>query len=122
MTRDDRDYDRLMASLRSRYWETLPTRAYRLRRLVRKLRSDALEPGEREELELETQRLADSGSSFGFDEVSRICAAMSDALARHRAGRLEDLAELSRHCDALDRFIDDMTLEALAVRLRAVLS
>lgn len=122
MTRDDRNYERLMTSLRSRYWESLPTRAYKLRRLIRKLRSDALEPGEREQLELIAQRMAESAGSFGFDEVGQIGARISAALARYRSGDDSAMSALESACDDLDRFIDDMTIEALAMRLRAVLS
>lgn len=122
MTRDDRNYERLMTSLRSRYWESLPTRAYKLRRLVRKLRSNSMQPGEREELELMVQRLADSGSSFGFEEVTEIGGRMADIVARQRQGEGELLEELESACDDLDRFIDDMTIEALVMRLRAVLA
>jgi len=106
--------------MRSRYWHALPARAYRIRRLLAKDRNGHLEPGEREELELLAKRLADSGVDYGFDEVSgianRIATLLDDRQSRVRHEALE------RACDDLDSFIDDMTIEVLAMRLRAVLT
>lgn len=108
-----------MQDLRARYWQSLPTKAYRLRRLIRKGRAGELQPGEREELELLGKRLAESGASYGFEEVSRIGDALSDLLdGGRRTGEL-DFEELENLCDELDRFIDDMTVDALATGLSA---
>ena len=111
-----------MRALRRRYWESLPTRAYRIRRLVRAAREGTLELGEREELELLTQRLAESGASYGFQEVSRIVGDILDEIRAARSLDSIDFATVEKSCDELDRFIDDMTFEVLATRLRAALT
>lgn len=107
-----------MRALRRRYWEGLPTRAYRIRRLVRAAREDQLQPGERQELELLTQRLAESGTSYGFSEISRIAGAMLDEL--REGATTVSFSQLESSCDELDQFIDNMSLETLALRLGAV--
>lgn len=112
-------YERTMRDMRSRYWHALPAHAYRIRRLVGKDRTGPLEPGEREELELLAKRLADSGRGYGFDEVSRIARRITELLEDRQQTLRHDALESA--CDDLDTFIDDMTIEALALRLRAVL-
>lgn len=121
MTSSESKADRVMREMRSRYWHALPQRAYRMRRLIQKNRAGRLEPGELEELELLAKRLADLGSSYGFEEVTRIVSRVCDLLTSHRGGTV-DHAALERACDELDAFVDDMTIEALALRLRAAFS
>lgn len=113
-------HQKVMRDLRSRFWHALPARAYRIRRLVTKTMTNRLEPGERDELELLAKRLAGAGEQHGFEEVTVIAARLVALLEDQRIGGLEASA-LVHACDDLDAFIDDMTIEALATRLRAVL-
>lgn len=114
-------FERVMRDMRSRYWHALPARAYRMRRLILKDRAGRLEPGEFEELELLSKRLAEASVSYGFEEVGRIAVRITDLLSHRRSGVVDHVA-LLRSCDELDLFIDDMTIETLALRLRAALS
>ena len=119
MMREDDDHSRVLFHLRAQYWDSLPTKAYRVRRLIRKERKGGLELGEREELELAVRRLAESGACYGFEEISDIAVQMVDLLDRRRDGD-ETSRELEVWCDELDRYIDDMTVEALAVGLKSI--
>ena len=116
---EDEFRDRATMKLRAQFWEALPTNAYRVRRLIRKQRLVGLEPGQREELELLVQRLADSAQSLGFDDVGVVTQEIAELLWTQRSGANvhQPLEEL---CDQLDHIIDDMTLEALAVGLRSL--
>lgn len=116
---EDEFRDRATMKLRAQYWDALPTNAYRVRRLIRKERASQLEPGEREELELLVQRLADSAHALGFAEVADVTTEIAQLLREQRAGG--DVSQsLEGLCDRLDHIIDDMTLEALAVGLRSL--
>lgn len=113
-------YERVLQDMRSRFWHALPARAYRVRRLVAKMKNDRLETGEREELELLVKRLSGNSATFGFEEVALIGDRMAAILDEDRRGQ-RNADALMRACDELDAFIDDMTIEALALRLRAAL-
>lgn len=111
-------HERMLIKERAEYWQALPTNAYRIRRLIRKLRSDGLEPGEREELELLVKRLAESGVALGFRHVADVASLLEERLWADRRGQ-NGHDDLEQICDKLDQHIDDMTLEALASGLRA---
>lgn len=117
--REDQTHDRAMIKMRAQYWDALPTRAYVVRRLIRKRREPGLEPGEREELELTVQRISESGAVLGFQDVSAIAVRLTELLALGRSGQ-DVQAQIEAACDDLDRLIDDMTLEALAASLRSL--
>lgn len=110
--------DRVTLKLRAEFWEALPTNAYRVRRLIRRKRATELQLGEREELELLVQRLADQAYALRFDAVASIVSKIGRSLWDERSGgEAEDLEDL---CDQLDHVVDDMTLEAMAVGLRTL--
>lgn len=118
MTPQERQ-DRYLVRQRAKFWESLPMQAYRVRRLTRKQRGLELEPGEREELELTVQRVAEKAMSLGFVEVGAVATRLTDLLWRERHGA-EVHRAIEHHCDALDSLIDDMSIEALATGLHSL--
>lgn len=117
--REENTQDRLMIRMRTQFWDSLPTKAYRVRQLVRKQRMQQLDLGELEELELSVKRIADSAHSLGFEEVADIASSLAALLLKYRNG-VDTGRQIDEHCDHLDQLIDDMTLEALAVGLRSL--
>ncbi len=117
MVQSSGKYDTAIHRMRSRFWSSLPAQSGRLRRLAVRAVRDRLALGEREELELLVKRLADSAQTHGFGEAGEIARQMAATLDAERLG-IDDLDGLLDACDELDRFIDDMTIEALAVRLQ----
>lgn len=110
--------ERHLVRQRAKFWESLPMQAYRVRRLTRKQRGLELEPGEREELELTVQQVAEKAMALGFVEVGAVATRLTDLLWRERRGA-EVYRAIEHHCDALDSLIDDISIEALMVGLHA---
>ncbi len=117
--REESTHDRLLVKMRTQFWNTLPTKAYRVRQLIRKQRGPGLDPGELEELELTVKRIADSAASLGFTDVGDVGARLASLLWQQRSG-VEIVECMDQHCDRLDQIIDEMTLEAMAVGLRSL--
>ena len=117
--RDESSHDRLLVKLRTQFWDSLPTKASRIRRIARRQREGHLDLGEFEELELTVKRMADSAQALGFHDVSEVACSLANLLVEQRAGK-DVWSKFDDQCDRLDQLIDDMTLEALAVGLRSL--